>query len=123
MDQISLLDPPQDTPDVPRSVKRDPVLAAREWRNLNQPAWDMLVRWSLEDAGAGRRCSIGFYAELLRRPQYHLRRGSSPYKLDQNIRAVLVRMLIDEYPELDGAFELRASKCDGIVELHRACHS
>ncbi|HEY5506882.1 MAG TPA: hypothetical protein VIK83_05250 [Coriobacteriia bacterium] len=100
------------TDDLPPLMKRDPVLAAREWRNLNPAAWDMIVRWSLEDHANGRRCSIGFYAELLRRPQYHLRRGSSPYKLDQNIRAVLVRMLIDEYPNLADAFELRSSKYD-----------
>lgn len=112
-EQTSLMDIEQPQPLPPVCGKRrDPVLQAREWCALNPRAWDMLVRWSLEDAAAGRHCSIGFYAELLRRPRYHLDRGSSPYKLDQNIRAVLVRMLIAEYPELEEAFELRASRYD-----------
>ena len=38
-------------------------------------AHGLLVRWARADAARGRRCSIGFYAELLRRPEWWTGRG------------------------------------------------
>jgi len=99
------------TDDLPRLVKRDPVLAAREWRTNNPDAYLTMVRWAREDKDARRRPSIGRYAEGLR--SWSLNRGSSPYRLDNSCRAPLARMIESEFPDLEGAFAKRASMCDG----------
>jgi hypothetical protein len=92
---------------------RDPMREAMKLRAANPHAYQMLVDWSLDDLARGRRCCIAFYCELLRRPEYHVGRvKGSPYVVNNTARSGLVRMLIAEHPQLDGAFEERASRAD-----------
>jgi hypothetical protein len=99
----------------PAVVSRDPALEAARWRDANPEGWKMLVGWALSDAQRGRRCSIAFYCELLRRPEYHTSRAvGCPYVLNNTARAGLVRLLIAERPELARCFEVRASRADSL---------
>ena len=47
---------------------RDPWDEAVKWREANPEGYDLVVRWAFADAGAGRRCSMKYYGELLRKP-------------------------------------------------------
>ena len=97
----------------PAVVSRDPALEAERWRDANPAGWRMLVGWALSDLERGRRCSIAFLCELLRRPEYHTARVvGCPYLVNNTARAGLVRLLIAEHPELARCFEVRASRAD-----------
>lgn len=112
--QLELYDPGGFTEAERRHLAgRDPMTEALRWREANPAGWRMLRHWALADARRGRRCSIAFYAELLRRPEYHtVQVGGCPYVVNNTARAGLVRLLIARYPELEHSFERRASRSD-----------
>ena len=76
--------------------ERDPLEGARAWKRDHPRAWALLVRWARADAARGRRCSIGFYAELLRRPEWWTGEAvaDDEYRLNNTFRAGLVRLLV-----------------------------
>jgi len=96
---------------------RDPAEEARKWKAANPDGWDQLVQFAFNDHRRGRRCSIGFYCELLRRPEYHVNRvDGCPYLVNNTARSGLVRLLIAAHPQLEESFELRLSRADATLK-------
>ena len=92
---------------------RDPWDEAVKWREANPEGYDLVVRWAFADAGAGRRCSMKYYGELLRKPwQRTTAVDDCPYVVNNTMLSGLVRILLREFPELAGAFKTRRSRAD-----------
>ena len=92
---------------------RDPLLEAIAWKEANPQGWRLLVRWAFDDASHGRRCSMKYYGELLRKPWQRTNtvEGCS-YVVNNTALSGLVRILVREFPELEGSFETRRSRAD-----------
>ena len=92
---------------------RDPMLEAIAWRQGNPEGWRLLVKMTFEDHNAGRRCSMKYYGECLRKPwRRAIAVDGCPYVVNNTALSGLVRILCHEYPELEGAFETRRSRAD-----------
>lgn len=88
------------------SGRRDPAIAAREFVANNPEAYGNIVKWTARDVEEGNRCSMHLYLALLRR--YHwIKRGGSPYRVDNRISRYLVDILLADHPEFSDGFERR----------------
>ena len=109
--QLALLDLPaaeaEDAAD-----ERDPRREAEKWREANPQGWKLLVGWARSDRGAGRHCSMKYYGERLRHTVHTNRVDGCPFLINNTAFSGLVRMLLAECPELEGAFETRRSRAD-----------
>ncbi len=87
---------------------------ARAWKRNNPEAYAAVLTWAREDVAHGVRPAIDLYVNLLRRPHFALRLGmqrtDSVYLLNNNLRAELSRLVMEEHPEL--VFETRRSRAD-----------
>jgi hypothetical protein len=112
LDLLGASPAPAPEPAHPQWEERDPLEGARAWKRDHPRAWALLVRWARADAARGRRCSIGFYAELLRRPEWWTGEAvaDDEYRLNNTFRAGLVRLIVWEHAELADAFETRRSR-------------
>ena len=91
----------------------DPMAEAIAWKDANPEGYRLLVGWAFRDAGAGRRCSMKYYGELLRKPwQRTATVEGCPYVVNNTALSGLVRILVREFPELEGSFETRRSRAD-----------
>ncbi len=74
-----------------------------------------LVRLAMDLVRRGvRQYSINGLFEILRW-QYALQTRGEPYRLNNNYRALYARLLMREVPALDGFFETRARRSEGIA--------
>lgn len=89
-----------------RPRRKDPRIAAKLFVANNPEAYGLIVKWAKRDADEGNRCAMHLYLALLRR--YHwIRRGGSPYRVDNRLSSYLVEILLADYPELEPHFERR----------------
>lgn len=90
----------------PAMGRKSAALGAREWVAENPEGYGLIVKWALKDHAEGNRCSMHLYLALLRR--YHwIRRGGSPYRVDNRYSSHLVDILVADHPELESSFERR----------------
>lgn len=83
---------------------------AEEWRRRNP----RLYRWMFDQARQAmyhdERTSINKLAEAAR--DHHIEGYADGFKLNNNLRAPLARMMIAECPDLAKVFRCRSSKAD-----------
>lgn len=81
------------------------------WRAENPAAYDMMMKWARRDLKYQRHGAVRFYAELLRRPEFHGAHGTSServsYLVDNRILSSLARMLMQDDPRLAGVLAIR----------------
>jgi hypothetical protein len=95
-----------------------PTLAdAESWKRDNPAAYTQAVEWAFEDYRQGIRPSIDLIANLLRRPHFAaklgLKRSDAVYRVNNNLRSKLARLMAAEYPDTLGdkrrGFETRGA--------------
>lgn len=84
---------------------------AKQWREDNPEAWRRIVKLATLYAADGRRFSM---EKLLQVARYDMMTNGiwGGFKVNNNARAGLARMLLDEHPELSGYMSIRKSKVD-----------
>ena len=87
------------------------IAQAVQWREANPEAWDALVRMAKGYAKQGRRFSM---ERLFQTARYDMATNghSQGFKVNNNTRAALARMMKAEHPELERYMETRKSKVD-----------
>lgn len=91
------------------------LLEAIAWRDEHPEAYKQIVRWAHEDARIRRYCAMQSYLEALRSPALARRLGLQrtaiePFKINNNLRAGLTRLILIDHSSLP--FRPRRSKCD-----------
>lgn len=86
-------------------------LMAVEWRNANPEAWTYLVGMAKVYADRRQRFSM---ERLFQTARYDMGTNghSQGFKVNNNTRASLARMMLEEHPEFKGLMEVRKSKVD-----------
>lgn len=81
------------------------------WRNQNERAWDLMVEKGESYVEQRRRFSM---EKLLQYARYDMETNghSQGFKVNNNTRAGLARMMRDEHPEFKDYMEIRKSKVD-----------
>lgn len=87
---------------------------ARLWIKENPEPWRHVKALLLQEARAGRRASIAWAVEEVRKKDYSDIHGK-PFKVNNSIRPALARIAIQEHPELAPFVETRRSMADGLV--------
>ena len=84
---------------------------AVKWRKANPEAWRKLVNMALGYVAANRRFSM---EKLLQAARYDMQTNglSDGFKVNNNTRAGLARMMREEHPETKDFLEIRRSKVD-----------
>lgn len=84
---------------------------AIEWRRNNEEAWDRMVSMAEHYVSEGRRFSM---EKLLQFARYDMATNgySQGFKVNNNTRAGLARMMREEHPEFVPYMEVRKSKVD-----------
>ena len=93
------------------------ALAAQQWKEEHPDAYGLLAETCLDLRRRNVRCSMRYAIEKVRVMDYlsaH-RRPEIPFKIHNTLSPALARMLMHDYPELDGAFETRKSLSDSEV--------
>lgn len=84
---------------------------ARKWREENDHAWDRMVGMAERYVEQGRRFSM---EKLFQFARYDMATNghSQGFKVNNNTRAALARMMRDEHPEFTPYMDIRKSKVD-----------
>ena len=84
---------------------------ATEWRKNNADAWERMVSAAREHVAEGRRFSMETLFQIAR---YEMRTNgfSQGFKVNNNTRAALARMMRDENPGFEKYMDIRKSKVD-----------
>lgn len=93
------------------------ALAAQQWKEEHPDAYGLLAETCLDLRRRNVRCSMRYAIEKVRVMDYpsEHRRPEIPFKIHNTMSPALARMLMHDYPELEGAFETRRSLSDGEV--------
>lgn len=93
------------------------ALAAQQWKEEHPDAYRLLAETCLDLRRRNVRCSMRYAIEKVRVMDYPSarRRPEIPFKIHNTMTPALARMLMRDYPELDGAFETRKPLSDGEV--------
>lgn len=85
--------------------------AAHEWRVRNQPVYHAMLRRAQAQMAEGRRVAID---ELFNWARFSLQFEGDPntYKMNNNLRAPLARLMVADFPALADHMELRAARSD-----------
>ena len=87
--------------------------AAIEFKRNHPEAYALLADTALDLKRRGSRVSAARIFEAVR--VLHLREGNAvPFKLNNSLRPAVARLLMQDYPELEGAFETRKAVSDGF---------
>lgn len=87
------------------------IQAAHEWRMKNRPVYFAMLRRAQKQAEAGQRVAID---ELFNWARYSLefQGDACDYKLNNNLRAPLARLMIKDFPYLGDFMETRDARSD-----------
>ena len=92
---------------------RNSALAALEFKKSNPEAYKMLAETALLLKRRGSRVSAARIFEYVR--VMPLREPNAvPFKLDNSLSPAIARLLMADYPELEGAFETRKAASDSF---------
>lgn len=109
---------PNQRPDKGRTNSNIPIRAdtaayhVGKWIENNPNAYDKIAQRAIALINAGQHVSITSLFEWFRVESALSIGNSSPFKVNNNLKAAFSRALMRDYPELKGAFETRKSKCD-----------
>lgn len=91
---------------------RNSPIAAIEFKRNHPEAYKLLARTAIDLRRRGERVSAARIFEAVRVEQ--LREPNAvPFKLNNSLRPAVARLLMADYPELEGAFETRKAVSDG----------
>lgn len=92
------------------------IQAAHDWRVKNPAIYYAMLRRAQKQAAAGQRVAID---ELFNWARYSLefQGDETNYKLNNNLRAPLARLMVADFPTLKDYMELRASRSDIALEV------
>ena len=100
---------------MPRShgTAANSALAALKFKKNNPEAYKLLAQTALELKRRGSRVSAArvFEAARVIPPREP---NAVPFKLDNSLRPAIARLLMVDYPELEGAFETRRAASDSF---------
>ena len=87
------------------------IQAAHEWRVHNSPVYYAMLSRAQEQMSKGERVAID---ELFNWARYKLKFEGKPgdYKLNNNLRAPLARLMIADFPQLANFMETREARSD-----------
>lgn len=88
------------------------ALAAVEFKRDHPEAYSLLAETALDLKRRGSRVSVARIFEAVRVLQLR-EENAKPFKLNNSMRPAIARLLMQDYPELEGAFEVRKAECDG----------
>lgn len=86
-------------------------LAATEFKRNNPKTYALLADTAIRLRQQGERVSISRVFEIVR-VMGTGEQNAVPFKLNNSMKAALSRMLMADFPELEGAFETRKAVCD-----------
>lgn len=87
------------------------VEEAARWRRDNMAAWSAMRRIAEQFVAQGRRFSMETLIQVARYDM-ETRGFSQGFKVNNNLRSALARMLIDELPQARSYMDVRRSKAD-----------
>ncbi|MDO8357256.1 MAG: hypothetical protein Q7U76_12770 [Nitrospirota bacterium] len=94
--------------DVQPTIRNELERAYRKWRDSNQKAYDLYVRFAKEALHCGKRFSISLLTERIRwEAKMTMGKDEEGYRINNNFRAYLARDLMEQCPELIGIIETR----------------
>ena len=84
---------------------------AVEWRDKNGVAWDLMTDMARQYVVQGRRFSM---EKLLQFARYDMVTNgySQGFKVNNNLKAALARMMLEENPSFEKYLDIRRSKVD-----------
>ena len=84
---------------------------ARKWREANSYAWSLMTDMGRQYVAQGRRFSM---EKLFQFARYDMLTNgySQGFKVNNNTRAALARMMLKENPEFEPYMDVRKSKVD-----------
>lgn len=85
---------------------------AREVREQQPALYALIVDTALRLRRSGRRCSMKQVFELVRCSDAFGQREGETFKLNNTLTAPMARLVMEDCPELEGAFETRRSMAD-----------
>lgn len=90
------------------------IQAAHKWRVKNSPVYFAMLRRAQAQIAEGKRVAID---ELFNWARYSLefKGDRNSYRLNNNLRAPLARLMIKDYPPLKDYMELRESRSDAAM--------
>lgn len=91
---------------------------AYEWAVTFEKPFQYVCDRLEEDYRAGRRLSLQIVWEELRRKEWSGRRGES-FRLNNSLRPVIARIILQEHPEYEKKLELRRSPLDALMGVRR----
>lgn len=93
------------------------IQAAHTWRERNRDIYHAMLRRAQAQAADGQRVAID---ELFNWARYSLefQGDKGDYKLNNNLRAPLARLMIKDFPYLADHMELREARCDLAQGAH-----
>lgn len=87
-------------------------LAAIEFKRRNPITYELLAGTAIDLRRQGKRVSISRVFEEVREENTG-EINAVPFKLNNSMGAAMARLLMADYPELEGAFETRKAASDG----------
>lgn len=90
------------------------VYFARLWIKENPEAWRQMVDIAHKDAREKKYISISRVVELARMMDFHQSKNK-PFKINNQLRPGLARIMAHDYPELAPFIRFRRAACDGMV--------
>lgn len=90
------------------------VYFSRLWIKENPEAWQLMVDIAHKDAREKKYISISRVVELARMMDFHQNKNK-PFKINNQLRPGLARILAQDYPELAPFIRFRRAACDGMV--------
>ncbi len=97
--------------DKKQTAKNSP-LAAIEFKRNHPEAYELLARTAIDLKRGGERVSVTRIFEAVRVAKLR-ETNAVPFKLNNSLGAAIARLLMTDYPELQGAFETRKAASDG----------
>ena len=91
---------------------------AYEWAVTFEKPFQYVCDRLEEDYRAGRRLSLQIVWEELRRKEWSGRRGES-FRLNNDLRPVIARIILLQHPEYKSKLELRNSPLDSVMGMRR----
>lgn len=84
------------------------------WKRDHPDAYALMGRIAIDMKRRGIRLSIRYIIEKVRYTDYpsNWEKPEKPFKVNDTLAPSLARMLMDDFPKLEGEFELRKSKAD-----------
>lgn len=92
------------------------ALHAERFKREHPSEYRLIAETAIGMRRRGERVSIAGVFEAVRHDK-RLRQDERPFKLNNTLRPAMARLLMRDYPQLSGAFEVRRSLSDGLAPV------